>query len=113
MLFSKAFDNSEIISQYTKNVLITGFNEVEGKCVLITAKQIKHTVAGNVWWTPNQVYYTYLVTCDCVDDEGKIVRTSGNYPHMCYNWFHGSKIGHHLAVRAHIDCKGIKVRVGD
>ena len=113
MVFGKILNSGDVISKFTANNLITGFNDPHGKAILLTAKQIKHTVISSYWWIPKRIYYTYLVTCECVDELGKVVITSGNYPHMCFNWLSNSKIGHHIAVNAHIDCKGRKARVGD
>ena len=113
LIFGKLLNSSEVVSKFTANNLITGFNDTHGNAILLTAKQIKHKVISSYWWIPNKVYFTYLVTCECVDILGKVVITTGNYPHMCFNWMHYSKIGHHRAVNAHIDCKGIKARVGD
>ena len=113
MIFGKGLNSGEVISKFTANNLITGFNYSSGNAILFTAKQIRHTVISGAWWIPRKCYYTYLVTCETVDNFGKRVITSGNYPHMCWNWLHETKIGHHKAVNAHIDCKGIKVRVGD
>lgn len=113
MIFGKILNSGDVISKFTANNLITGFNDPHGKAILLTAKQIKHTVISSYWWIPKRIYYTYLVTCECVDELGKVVITSGNYPHMCFNWLSNSKIGHHIAVNAHIDCKGRKARVGD
>ena len=113
LIFGKLLNSSEVISKFTANNLITGFNDINGNAILLTAKQIGHKVISGYWWLPNKMYYTYLVTCECVDINGKVVITTGNYPHMCFNWMSYSKIGHHKAVNSHIDCKGIKARVGD
>lgn len=113
MIFGEILNSGEVISKFTANNLITGFNDSSGNAILFTAKQIKHTVIRGYWWLPEKIYYSYLVTCESVDSIGKSVITSGNYPHMCWNMFAVSKIGHHIAVNAHIDCKGIKVRAGD
>lgn len=113
MIFGKILNSGEVISKFTGNNLITGFNDASGNAIFLTAKQIRHKVFNSYWWIPSRVFYTYLVKCECVNEIGKVVTTTGNYPHMCFNWLNGSKIGHHIAVNAHIDCKGIKARVGD
>ena len=105
MIFGKILNSKIVISKFTRNNLLTGFNDKKGNAILLTAKQIKHTVISGYWWLPGRIYYTYLVTCECIDEQGKRVITNGNYPHMCFNWLANSKIGHHIAVNAHIDCK--------
>lgn len=113
MVFGKLLNSGHVISKYTRNNLVTGFHDRAGNAILLTAKQIRHTVISDHWWLPSREYFTYLITCQSIDESSRVVSTTGNYPHMCYNWLHRSKIGHHMAVNAHIDCKGIKVRMGD
>lgn len=113
LVFGKLLNSGEVISKFTANNLITGFNDAGGNIILLTVKQIKHDDIKSYWWMPNRSYYTYIVKCECVNATGVVVVTSGNYPHMCFNWLWNSKIGHHKAVRAHIDCKGLKVIAGD
>lgn len=113
LLFGTVVSDVTISSKFTGNNIITGFTDVDEKRILINVKQIKHSVINKRWWIRNKIYYTYLVTSRAIDDISTSIDEFGSYPHMCWNMFAVTKVGHHLAINAHIDRKGIEARVGD
>ena len=103
LLFGTVVSDVTISSKFTGNNIITSFTDVDEKRILINAKQIKHSVINKRWWIRNKIYYTYLVTSRAIDDISTSIDEFGSYPHMCWNMFAVTKVGHHLAINAHID----------
>ena len=103
LLFGTVVSDVTISSKFTGNNIITSFTDVDEKRILINAKQIKHSVINKRWWIRNKIYYTYLVTSRAIDDINTSIDEFGSYPHMCWNMFAVTKVGHHLAINAHID----------
>ena len=103
LLFGTVVSDVTISSKFTGNNIITSFTDVDEKRILINAKQIKHSVINKRWWIRNKIYYTYLVTSRAIDDISTSIDEFGSSPHMCWNMFAVTKVGHHLAINAHID----------
>lgn len=103
LLFGTVVSDVTISSKFTGNNIVAGFTDVDEKRILINAKQIKHSVINKRWWIRNKIYYTYLVTSRAIDDISTSIDEFGSYPHMCWNMFAVTKVGHHLAINAHID----------
>ena len=82
-----------LLEPYVKNTALFVCPSAKGAAAL---KKIKYATSyfanGNL-----------VVTSRAIDDISTSIDEFGSYPHMCWNMFAVTKVGHHLAINAHID----------